>query len=258
MTLDPFKIRLDGGTQPRTYIDYSLVDEYAEDMKAGDAFPPVVVFFDGADYWLADGFHRVHAAKAAGIEVAADVRQGSKQDAIWFSCAANIGHGLRRRNTDKHRAVEAALRLLAGGYKVPGLDADSTRGVANHCGVGNALVHEIKKQVFEKNTCDAKPAKSRVTGRDGKSYPATRKVPKRKLAPEPERDDDEVDDPPVPSPAPTRVYQTVELPEPLPGDEVAAAVRRGLEVLKPVVADLTTGQFDEWVVSITPLLASLR
>ena len=57
----PEYIRLDGGTQPRAKIDQAVCDEYAERMKAGEKFPPIDVFFDGEDYWLADGFHRISA-----------------------------------------------------------------------------------------------------------------------------------------------------------------------------------------------------
>jgi hypothetical protein len=59
-------IRGDGATQPRARIDPALVGEYAADMRRGDEFPPVVVFFDGTDHWLADGFHRRDARRAAG------------------------------------------------------------------------------------------------------------------------------------------------------------------------------------------------
>jgi hypothetical protein len=31
------------------------------------AFPPVVVYFDGTDYWLADGFHRLAAWERIGV-----------------------------------------------------------------------------------------------------------------------------------------------------------------------------------------------
>src|SRR5262245_29293756 len=48
------QLRLDGGTQPRASIDEALVEEYAEAIEGGAEIPPVVAFFDGNNYWLAD------------------------------------------------------------------------------------------------------------------------------------------------------------------------------------------------------------
>jgi ParB-like chromosome segregation protein Spo0J len=49
-------------------------------MAAGGVFPPIVVFFDGAEYWLGDGFHRIIAAVALGlVEIAADVREDPRR-----------------------------------------------------------------------------------------------------------------------------------------------------------------------------------
>jgi len=85
-----------------------VVAEYAEHIES---LPPVVVFYDGTAYWLADGFHRVAAHVKAGREsVLADVRQGHRRDAILHSVGANAAHGLRRTNADKRRAVEILLR----------------------------------------------------------------------------------------------------------------------------------------------------
>lgn len=47
-------IRLDPSTQVRLKTDNEVVTDYAEAMERGDQFPPVVVFFDGEVYWLAD------------------------------------------------------------------------------------------------------------------------------------------------------------------------------------------------------------
>jgi uncharacterized ParB-like nuclease family protein len=67
-------IRTDGGTQPRSFVDYDAVDDYAEAMGTGAKFPPITVFYDGTDYWLADGFHRIAAVQQRGIdEVECDV-----------------------------------------------------------------------------------------------------------------------------------------------------------------------------------------
>lgn len=105
------KVRTDGGTQPRAAIDEQVVQGYAERIEAGDAFPPIVVFYDGSDYWLADGFHRVLAYRALGRKrVAAEVHQGHRREAILYSVGANHAHGLPRSNADKRRAVMTLLR----------------------------------------------------------------------------------------------------------------------------------------------------
>ena len=54
----------DSGAQARVEINEVTVADYAADMASGTVFPPVVAYSDGTDLWLADGFHRVRAAKA--------------------------------------------------------------------------------------------------------------------------------------------------------------------------------------------------
>lgn len=131
-------IRLDGGTQPRAAIHQDWIKEYAEDMLGGAKFPPVVVFFDGTDYWLADGFHRTAAAEASGAaDIDADIRQGTQRDAILFSVSANSSHGQRRTNEDKRRAV---LRLLND----PEWSGWSDREIARRCGVNHEMVGKLK------------------------------------------------------------------------------------------------------------------
>lgn len=103
-------IQIDGGTQSRATLNQHVVDDYAAAIKDGASFPPIVVFYDGKKHWLADGFHRFHAFQKLGREtVAADVRQGTRRDAILHSVGANETHGLRRTNDDKRRAVLTLL-----------------------------------------------------------------------------------------------------------------------------------------------------
>ena len=78
MRLEIDGIRRDGGTQPRSKLHRETTELYTERMREGDEFPPVTVFFDGHEYWLADGFHRVEAWLQARpnepIEVGSDPR----------------------------------------------------------------------------------------------------------------------------------------------------------------------------------------
>lgn len=131
-------IRIDGGTQSRVEIVNEAVGDYAEAVKVGVEFPPVIVFFDGADNWLADGFHRYHSHRQAGkASILADVRDGTVRDAILFSLGANGTHGLRRTNADKRKAV---MTLLADAEWA----AWSDRKIAELAGVTHPFVAGIR------------------------------------------------------------------------------------------------------------------
>lgn len=133
-------------------VSKATAAEYAEAMKAGAVFPPVVVFVDSKGvHWLADGFHRCAAAEQAGLaEVAADVREGSKKDALLHAASANAQHGLRRTNADKRRAV--ALVLAA-------CPKWSDRKVGEVCGVSHPFVANVRKaQVVTVTTPEGEPA----------------------------------------------------------------------------------------------------
>lgn len=140
------QIRIDGGTQPRAEIDQKTVDEYAEAYAALVQLPPVVVYFDGANAWLADGFHRYHAAKKVGVQaVDVDWREGTLEMAKFFAAGANVSHGLRRKDADKKRAILMLLETDQGkrwssekGSKGSGLTA-----IAKHCGVSQQWVSDV-------------------------------------------------------------------------------------------------------------------
>lgn len=159
-TLSIGDIRIDGGTQSRASVCAETVREYAEALTDGAKLPPVVVFFDGAAYWLADGFHRLHANRQIGAAaIEAEVRDGTVDDAIVHSCGANQTHGLRRSNEDKRRSV---LTMLAkrGDW--------SDNRIAKHVGVDHKTVSAHRASILG-NSQDAAPS-LRTVERNGKTY----------------------------------------------------------------------------------------
>ena len=138
------RIRLDGGTQSRAVIDDDVVAEYAEvyaDEQNDPPMPPVTVFWDKSDFWLADGFQRVSALKSLGRDrVEALVISGTLRDAILFSVGANVSHGLRRTNADKRKAVTTLLEDEEWGQW-------SNREIASECKVGEKLVRTLRKDL---------------------------------------------------------------------------------------------------------------
>jgi len=156
------QIRLDGGTQPRTALDFAAIDDYAEAMAAGGKFPPVVVFHDGEHYWLADGFHRVKAAFALGFDaIGCELRQGTLEDAQWYSFSANKTNGLRRTNEDKQRAVKSAL-LHARAASM------SNSAIARHVGVDEATVRNWRAKLAASS--EIPKIDTRTVSRQGRTY----------------------------------------------------------------------------------------
>lgn len=169
-------IRLDGGTQIRTGIDEAVVTEYAEVLGAGRHLPPLCVFEDDGDYWLADGFHRWHALKKIGrTEALCYGYRGSRRDAQLAAVRANHHHGLRRTNEDKRRAVEIVLS-----DKEWSQNAD--RWVAEVCGVSHTFASAVRNQLATVASCQQGGIDVRV-GQDGRK----RRVPavNREQAPQP-------------------------------------------------------------------------
>jgi hypothetical protein len=141
MNISLEKITINAGTQSRAKIDENVVAEYADSMKDGVKFPPAVVFHDGAEYFLADGFHRYFAAKKCGSPgIFCDVREGTLRDAILFSFSANGTHGLRRTAADKRKAVMAMLEDIEW-------QDWSDREIARQCCVSHPFVSAIRKEM---------------------------------------------------------------------------------------------------------------
>lgn len=111
-------INVRGDTQARSGVCQTTIDDYAaaldgnqEEGIAPATFPPVVVFYDGATYWLADGFHRYHAsAKVDADAIEAVVHQGTRHDALVYACSANDKHGLRPSLADRRYAAGLLLK----------------------------------------------------------------------------------------------------------------------------------------------------
>lgn len=155
------QIRIDGGTQSRVELSQETVAEYAQAFQAGAQFPAVVVFFDGAYYWLADGFHRYFGARDAGESaISVQVVNGTQRDAVLYSLKANATHGLKRTNADKRKAVETLLK-----------DAEwaawSDNAIAKACTVDHKTVAKIRAEHLG-NSQDR--PESRTVERNGKTY----------------------------------------------------------------------------------------
>ncbi len=172
----PEYIRLDGGTQPRAKIDQEVCDDYGERMKAGEKFPAIDVFFDGKDYWLADGFHRVRAYVLAvpGEAIACNIYQGSLADAQWHSYSVNKTHGLRRTNEDKLQATRAALAH-------PNSKGVSDAALADYVGVHRQTVQKLRHELApaERDLSIIDKSTPR-RGRDGRTIHTARIGGKRK------------------------------------------------------------------------------
>ena len=153
------EIRIDLGTQPRCEINYDTVREYAESIMDGAEFPSITVFYDGAQFILADGFHRYHAYAASTSDKFTDrcvtVKTGGLRDAILFGCSANSTHGLRRTNEDKRKT---AMILLED----PEWCKWSNAELAKNAGVSRRFVDKLRNEIDSRDRRNAKKRADRA------------------------------------------------------------------------------------------------
>jgi len=182
-------IEVDVETQARVGINDETIAEYVaiirEAQERGEAppFPPVDLFFDGSQYFIGDGWHRIFAWQQTTIAcIPAYVHDGGAREALLFALGANDEHGLRRTNDDKRRAVSIMLDDSEWSGWTQGK-------IAEACKVTQPLVSKMVKerQVTTVMTSDAAPLAKKI-GRDGKKYPAaaaSNGKPKAAETPEP-------------------------------------------------------------------------
>ncbi len=151
-------IRLSARVQQRVEMNMAMVGEYAESMQRDDVFPPIDVFYDGKDYWLADGFHRVEAIrKNEQHTVRATIHTGTERDALLHAASANATHGLRRSNADKRKAVTTLLEDHEEWAKW------SDREIGRHVGVSHNLVSNLRHILSSDDSMD-------VPSQDGRTF----------------------------------------------------------------------------------------
>ena len=194
---------LDLSLQTRAGTDAETIDNYAEAMADGAQFPEVTVFTDGAHYWLADGFHRVMAAKQNGRTViAADVRKGTEDDAVVFGGTANNKQGKRPTRADVQHFLQMVWdrrEAIFGGTPTGG-------NLAEKCGVGQTTgVRFVKEKLAEMPVATVSPTLPKVKlptrqdepiqapqmpvrptqliGANGKMYPVRPSMPTRPSMP---------------------------------------------------------------------------
>src|SRR5690606_18541278 len=170
----------EGTTQMRGY-DEKLVAQYAEAMKDGAVFPPVVVFADGAKYYLADGFHRVGAAKALKRKtIEAQIHEpingeSPQRSAILYAVGANDTHGRNRTAEDKRRAVETLL-------KDPEWSKWTDREIARQCRVSREFVNRHRTRLINGGVLERKDKRKRRDKHGNVSEMDTSKIGKSKRA----------------------------------------------------------------------------
>ena len=149
-------------------IDLDKVDQYATvmDIARDDGepypFPPIVVFRERGQLYLADGFHRVEAARAVGYTaLAADLRPGGLQGAIEYAEEANLAHGISLSNEDKKNIL--GRRLARGAWS----EQTSNREIGRAFGVSHTTVSrwiaELSEMAQQQGGTNAPVSEKRAT-----------------------------------------------------------------------------------------------
>lgn len=148
----------------REKLREDTIQRYQLNYQRGITMEPVQVYKVNDELLLVDGFHRLQAAKKAGLTVInAKVSAGTLKDALVAAAKANCDHGLAWSRKEKRSAIAAYLK--AWPERANGWIAEELR-------VDDATVRDVRgdlEAVSEIRKLD------KFQGKDGKWYPRTKK-----------------------------------------------------------------------------------
>lgn len=116
-------IVFDAALWVRARMDLSAVRRYRDALRAGRELPPVVLGRVDCALFVADGWHRVEAARQEQLSViTADVRDMKRAEVAWTSAERNLNHGVPLKRSERRRVFSAYVaagrhRLARGRYK---------------------------------------------------------------------------------------------------------------------------------------------
>lgn len=171
VTVNLSDISTDKVTQMRANINRNAVLDYAELEEQGSEPPPIVLFgrFGVPKYHVGDGWHRILAKRKLGkTAIQAEVRDGSRRDAILYAAQANLRHGVRPTLDDRRKAVITLLK-----------DAEwrkwTDTTIAKQCGVSDRTVAKYREWLAPNRPSTKEEVRTYVD-REGRER--TRTVPK--------------------------------------------------------------------------------
>jgi hypothetical protein len=127
--------------------------------KSELSLAPVILIKTEEGLVLADGFTRVEGARQAGVEaVEADIRPGTKRDAILTNIEVNAKHGAPLTLKERRRALQ---RLLMDSER----SQESDRLLGQRCGLDHKTVGKLRAEL-----APATVHESRTARRKGKAY----------------------------------------------------------------------------------------
>lgn len=160
-------ITADHKLSPREGVNNDIVDDYRDCF---DQLPPIVVFkiTDREKYILADGWHRLAAAKQLGMEqIEAQVLFGTLDQAKEYALIANLKHGLPLTRKEKRHVIAEFLKLHS---------ERSNNWIAEDLGASDTTIDKIRRELIERSQIKNV---NTLLGKDGKEYPYVIEQPKK-------------------------------------------------------------------------------
>jgi len=158
-------IVMDDALMFREKLDEGWIRQLQERYENGFGVDPIKVCeVKGKGRLLIDGFHRLTAAKRAGLkELNVIYTYGTYEDAKWMAAFANLRHGKQLTRKEKRKVVILYLKRYP---------ERSDRWIAEDVGIDHKTAREIREEL---ESVGEIPQLNEFVGKDGKRYPRTRK-----------------------------------------------------------------------------------